>query len=267
VEKLDMNNQAVKWKIYIVGHKKIHEDLTRGDKRFNNHNYTFLNVGQMEKLENSEKYNCLNQRELPNYISIGKCWAESEGIYNIWRSRSYKELRYIGFLHYDIEFRLTRRFCPWGSTNITQRIEKYICRREKAHISFATFNTAVDYAQKIMMDPARPNELTGNGINCYDQIMADYNRYFNTNYTMSDFFAHKHINLCSCFLMDVATYDKMMAFFDWLVTSHKLDVYDTAHLNRFQGGMAERYFGVFLLFEYEKMLDLSLVHQYDRGWK
>ena len=65
-----MNNQAVKWKIYIVGHKKIHEDLMRGDKRFNNHNYTFLNVGQMEKLENSEKYNCLNQRELPNYISI-----------------------------------------------------------------------------------------------------------------------------------------------------------------------------------------------------
>ena len=50
-----MNNQAVKWKIYIVGHKKIHEDLTRGDKRFNNHNYTFLNVGQMEKLENSEQ--------------------------------------------------------------------------------------------------------------------------------------------------------------------------------------------------------------------
>ena len=49
-----MNNQAVKWKIYIVGHKKIHEDLMRGDKRFNNHNYTFLNVGQMEKLENSE---------------------------------------------------------------------------------------------------------------------------------------------------------------------------------------------------------------------
>ena len=37
-----MNNQAVKWKIYIVGHKKIHEDLMRGDKRFNNHNYTFL---------------------------------------------------------------------------------------------------------------------------------------------------------------------------------------------------------------------------------
>lgn len=85
-----MNNQAVKWKIYIVGHKKIHEDLTRGDKRFNNHNYTFLNVGQMEKLENSEKYNCLNQRELPNYISIGKCWAESEGIYNIWRTEVIK---------------------------------------------------------------------------------------------------------------------------------------------------------------------------------
>ena len=31
------------WKIYIVGHKKIHSDLMAGDKQFNNENYVFLN--------------------------------------------------------------------------------------------------------------------------------------------------------------------------------------------------------------------------------
>lgn len=262
-----MDDQTAKWKIYIIGHKKIHDELMKGDKQFNNYNYTFLNVGGLDKLENSEKYSCINQTDLANYVLIGKYWAESEGIYNIWRSQSYKELEYIGFLHYDIEFRLTRKIYLGSSTDITKRIEKYIRRRPKAHISFATYNTRGDYAQKIMLDPSRPNDVTGDGINCYDQIIEDYNQYFKTDYTLEDFFAHKYINLCSCFLIDVPAFDKMMCFFDWLVNSHKLDTYDTKRLHRFQGGMAERYFGVFLLFEYEKSLNLSLVHQYDRGWK
>lgn len=255
------------WKIYIVGHKKIYAELMAGDSRFNNENYVFLNVGELDRLENSEKYRCINQRELPNFVALGKYWAESEGIYNIWRSGLYKELEYIGFLHYDIEFRLTKRFCPGGRTNITERIDKYIRGKQKAHISFATFTTQQDYAQRMIMDPSKPEELEGDGINCYDQIIKDYNNYFKTDYTLKDFFARKYINLCSCFLIDTVTFDKMMEFFDWLVNSHKLDIYDTKHRLRFQGNMAERYFGLFMLFEYERMLDLSLVHQYDRGWK
>lgn len=262
-----MSEQMAKWKIYIVGHKKIHDELMEGDKQFNNLNYTFLNVGELDRLENSEKYSCINQRELSNYVSLGKHWAESEGIYNIWRSQTHKQFAYIGFLHYDIEFKLTKKFCPGGSTNITKRIEKYIRGRQKAHISFATYNTKEEYAYKMLMDPSRPNEVVGDGLNCYDQILADYNQYFKTSYTLEDFFARKYINLCSCFLIDVPAFDKMMGFFDWLVTSRKLDIYNTERRNRFQGGMAERYFGVFLLFEYDKSLNLSLVHQYDRGWK
>lgn len=250
-----------------MGHKKIHADLMAGDRQFNNDNYVFLNVGQSDRLENSQGYHCINQKELPNYIPIGRYWAESEGIYNIWRSQCYKELAYIGFLHYDIEFRLIRKFCLGGYTNITERINRYISGKQKAHISFATYTTKQDYAQRIMMDPARPNELVGDGINCYDQIIKDYNLYFNTSYTLEDFFRRKHINLCSCFLIDTEAFNKMMRFFDWLVNSHKLDAYDTEHRNRFQGGMAERYFGMFLLFEYDKFKDFSLVHQYDRGWK
>ena len=262
-----MNSNDVKWKIYIIGHKKIHDDLMAGDDKFNNDNYCFLNVGQLDKLDNSSQYCCLNQKDLVNYIPIGKFWAESEGIYNIWRSGIYKNLDYIGFLHYDIEFCLERRILIGKKKNITERIERYIRGKERAHISFATYTPKLDYAQKIMADVTRPNELTGDGRNCYDYIIEDYNAYFETSYTLEDFFRHKYINLCSCFLIDIKAYEKMMDFFDWLVNSHKLDVFDTEHKYRLQGGLAERYFGVFLLFEYTNMLNLSLVHQYDRGCK
>lgn len=262
-----MRHEAVKWRVYIIGHKKIHPQLMQGDKKFNNENYCFLNVGQLEKLENGEPYVCINQRDLANAVSIGKYWAESEGIYNIWRSGIWKELNYIGFLHYDIEFRLDKKYYLGNKTNITARIEKYIADKEKGHISFATFTPKQDYAQRIMADVSRPNEVTGDGTNCFEYIINDYNHYFKTDYTVDDFLQRKLLNLCSCFLIDTKSFDKMMGFFDWLVNSHKLDVFDTEHKYRFQGGMAERYFGVFLLFEYDKTLDLSLVHQYDQGWK
>lgn len=261
---MSLNNK--RWKIYIVGHEKIYNEQMKRDKKFNNVNYCYLNVGPLDKLENSDKYCCINQRDLPNFISLGKWWAESEGIYNIWRSGIYKDLEYIGFLHYDIEFRLVKldrmrdRFYFGMNTNITNRIERYLAKNEKGHISFQTYNTKQDYEQKIMADISKPNELTGDGINCYDYILKDYNSYFNTSYTINNFFERDKINLCSCFLIDVNSFDKMMRFFDWVVKSHKLDVFDTRHMYRFQGGMAERYFGVFLLFEYEKMLDLGLIH-------
>ena len=113
-----MKDRSDKWKIYIVGHKKIHEELMEADRQFNNINYTFLNVGQLDKLENGEKYHCINQKELPGYTAIGKHWAESEGIYNIWRSKCYQGSGYIGFLHYDIEFRLMRTV--WGEEPISR---------------------------------------------------------------------------------------------------------------------------------------------------
>lgn len=261
-----MSRRECKWKIYIVGHNKIYDVQMSRDKKFNNENYCFLNVGSVDNLENSEKYCCINQRDLPNYISIGSYWAESEGIYNIWRSGIYKELQYIGFLHYDIEFRLSRKnrmresFYLGTDTNITSRIERYIRGNERCCISFQTYDIKGDYEQDISADEQNPNTLVHGGRNCYDYILIDYNYYFQTSYTLEDLFSRQKICLCSCFLIDVETFEKMMHFFDWLVKSHKLDAFDTEHQYRFQGGMAERYFGVFLLFEYEKMLDLKLIH-------
>lgn len=256
-----------KWKIYIVGHNKIYDETVLCDHKFNNTNYVFLNVGGEATLLNSDKYRVVNQRELNNCELIGKHWAESEGLYNIWRSREFEGLDYIGFIHYDVQLKIDKKYFVGKKTNITDRVNRFVKNRDQGHVSFATFNTKGDFGQKIMMDPSFPNTCVGEGRNCYYGIIEDYNSFFGTSYSIDDFFENKKINLCSCFLIDVKGFDRMMKFFDWLVKSHKLDIYDTEHQYRFQGGMAERYFGVFMLFEYKKMKDLNLVHMYDAGWK
>lgn len=258
-----------KWKIYIVAHRKIYEQMYQGDANFNNDNYVFLNVGEQDFLENGEKYKCINQNTLNNYKELGKWWAESEGIYNIWRSGIYKNLNYIGFLHYDKEFRLVKRtLLEKNRTNITERINKYLNKHlERGHISLETHDIVWDYNQKILADVNQPNKLQGEGMNCYDYILADYNEYFHTKYTLDELLAKKKINLCSCFMIDVKTFDKMMGFFDNVVKSKRLERLDLEHCYRIQGGLAERYFGIFMALEYEKMEDISIIHRYNDGIK
>lgn len=263
----DVLMSEIKWKIFIATHKKIYDKMYQGDYKFNNEQYVFLNVGQSDKLDNSEKYHVINQKELPNFVSLGKWWAESEGIYNIWRSGIYKSLDFVGFLHYDKELCLTEKRL-FHRRNITQRIGKYLLENpNRAHISFETHDIQRDYNQHILADVNQPDTLQGEGNNCYDYILKDYNDYFKTSYTLEDLLNRKEINLCSCFMMDTNTFEKMMKFWDSIVMSKKLEQFDTKHQYRIQGGLAERYFGVFLAFEYEEMEDISLIHHYNKGIK
>ena len=254
------------WKIYIVGHNGVHDWMYENDKDFNSNNYTVLDVGQ-ERFNVSDRYSIIRQNEFSNYQSLGKWWAESEGIYNVWKNKIYENLDFVGFIHYDKELKLLRRKLFSLRTNITHRINEYLKDKTKAHISFKTHHPKLDYNQRIMADESQPNTLVGDGVNCYDYILNDYNDYFRTNYTIKDIFQKNTINLCSCFMIDVLTFEKMMKFWDHIVCSRKLEIFDTYHQHRLQGGLAERYFGVFLMFEYDKMLDLSIVHHYNKNIK
>lgn len=242
--------------------------MFENDPLFNNDNYCILNVGPNSHLENEEGYCVLDQKELPDFIKLGPWWAESEEIYNIWKSGVYKDLDYVGFSQYDKELRLIRKnIFGKQATNITERINHYIQNKTRAHISMENHNTREMYLMKVLADPTKPEQLVGDGLNCFDDMLNDYNTFFGTQYTIKYFLKRPRINLCSCFLIDVKTFEKMMEFFDWVVQSHKLEVFDPEHLCRHQGILAERYFGVFLMFEYDKSLDLSTIHHYDEGLK
>ncbi|MEI8389694.1 MAG: glycosyltransferase family 2 protein [bacterium] len=270
LEKLKLNefynfeqNIVKKWKVYIVSHNVVHDHMYKKDKLFNKNNYIIFDVSS-DKMQISDKYSIVHQIELQNFQNLGKWWAESEAIYNIYHNKElYKNLDFIGFLHYDKELKIIETH----KTDITKRINNYIKNTLTGHVCFEMHNTINDYNQKILADINQPNTLVGDGLNCYDFILKDYNDYFNINYSIQDFFDKKYINLCSCFLIDIKTFEKMMGFMEYIVKNKKLELLDTEHKYRIQGGLMERYFGLFLTFEYDNFLNLNLHHHYNKGLK
>ncbi len=254
--------KSKKWKIFIISHERILHEMYCNDRDFSSDHYAVINVGQ-EPIYSAEKLQVYQQKDWATYKSLGKYWTESEGIYNLWRSGAWKNLEYIGFLHYDLELCLRDKKSKFHRYNITDRIEKYISKRVRGHISFETHGTLEDYQQKIMADERYPDQLSGEGRNCYELIIEDYNCFFQTNYTIKDFLEKKQINLCSCFLIDVYHFDEMMKWWESIVESGELLKYDPSHRYRLQGGLAERYFGVYMAFQYDDLLDLSLIHHYN----
>lgn len=255
-----------KWKIYIVSHDEVFPEMYENDLDFGESNYEILNVGTNDYIKNSGMLREISQFDLRNSKRLGKWWAESEGIYNLWKNGLHEKLDFIGFIHYDIELRL-RDGWHIRNTNITSRICKAISNTDVSHLSFETHDIDVDYNQRILADVQQPNVLQGEGLNCYDYILRDYNEYFGTSYNLSDLKKKGKINLCSCFLIDTYHFNEMMLFFEWVINKGELILFDTEHKYRIQGGLAERYFGIYMAFAYDKMIDLSLIHHWNDGLK
>jgi hypothetical protein len=236
------------------------------DPKWNPSNYTAINVST-QPLALERACPVINQFDLPRSRHLGAHWAESEAIYNYYLNDLHRGMDFVGFIHYDMELRLRgwRLKRLVGSRSITQRINDWVADRESGHISFETHSPAGDYGQRIMADFDHTEVLVGDGVNCYDKILADYNEYSKSTRTLAELLRRPKINLCSSFLVDTPTFVRMMRFFDWVVSTRDLDALDQSRRHRLQGGLAERYLGVFLLFEYPTLTDMSLVHHNLKG--
>jgi hypothetical protein len=245
--------KSMKWKIFIITHGPVIEDYYKNDPLFSNDHFVFFNVSDTPIKH--EKFVVINKTEVEGFIHLGKWWAESEVIYNIYKLDLYPNLDYIGFLHWDYELKSENEYFSY---NVSKTIENLTRKRER-FISFSTFSFAQDFSQKILMDKSSPNQLVGEGKNCYLQIIEDYNGFFDENISV-EYLMSKRINLCSAFLCDIGVFDELMPFFCWIVESEKLMLFDTEHKYRFQGGMMERYIGCFSS-KYH-MAELPLFHRY-----
>lgn len=228
----------MRWKIFIITHGPIIEEYYSKDKFFNNENYTFINVS--DSTMKHSKYQIINKKDFENFINLGKWFAEGEAIYNVYKNNLYVDYNYVGFIHWDYELASENQY--FGN-QITSAINKLIHQNEK-FISFSTFSFAEDFYQNIMMDLNFPNTLTGNGLNCWHEIIADYNSYFNCNVD-ENLLMSKRINLCSAFLCKKDIFIELMGFYCRIVESKKLEAFDIQHNYRFQGGMLERYIGCY----------------------
>ena len=148
-----MSSENDLWKIYIVSHGPYFEAMYQADSDYSPTNYSILHVGSNEpnypKLVAVEVVN-----ELECFSPLGKSWAESEAIYNIWKSGMFKNFKFIGFIQYDFELKTVRNLPKLNllknSTEISSTItglldENQICR---IHISFANFSMQNELSKK-----------------------------------------------------------------------------------------------------------------------
>ena len=228
-----------KWKIYIVTHKTIREHYYSNDTKFNDVNWGFINVSEnkLNNLDWYQKYDIIDMYDLPNFKSLGPWYAETEAIYNIYKNNIHDDYDYIGFIHHDYELKDV-----FGDFNITEKINETLNKYDLVYLS----TVKSDYNQRILADEANPNQLVGEGVNCYDYIIKDYNNFYNTVENIDEWKSDYIKNICSAFLCNKEDFIKMMEFSSHIIESKKLEVFDTEHKYRFQGGIFERYFSVFL---------------------
>ena len=272
------------WKIYIFCHNVIWDEMYDNDPNFNRENYTLIKLGHHELSYNASKdYDVNSEFDFPVHLDAAN-YAEITGIYCVYKNRLYEGLDYIGFSHYDKEHRLIgsggnvkineleaarikyegkQKKCN-GPTNITSMIQKIVNSTTPVHVSLESHEFNKIYDQRVLMDDSQPDTFVGDGLNCIDRILEDYNDFFKSHYTIEDVAKDGFLNLCDCFVTPVAVFEKLMSFISPIIESRQLDIFDSKRLHRLQGGLLERYVAVFFALEKINKVDLSIIHQYQR---
>ncbi|MDF7798268.1 hypothetical protein P4C99_02255 [Pontiellaceae bacterium B1224] len=276
--------QECRWMVYMMCHNIIWDEMFEGDAEFSSEHYTFLKLGTHELEYNPEKgYRVIEESDFPVQWPDAH-YAEFTGMYSLYKSGEHRKYDYIGFSQYDKEQRLigtgpdmdihelerarhqieTER-AGGGPTNITELTEQVLAdAAEPLHISYESHEFNKIYDQRVMMDNEHPDRFLGDGVNCMDRILEDYNAFFGTSFCMDDVAKTGWLNMCDSFLTPSETFDKLMSFIVPIMESRKLDKYDTKRKHRLQGGLLERYVAVFFALEDIRKVDLSTIHQY---WK
>jgi hypothetical protein len=235
-----------KYKLFVVFHQQLNAEYYKDDIL---PNYTFVNVNPNNDLTIiDERYDVVNQYEFKEFHPLGKWYTESEVIYNIYKNPYlYKDLDYIGFLQHDIDSTVLNK------NNIKNLIDDY------QHINFQPYLFKTDYNQNILMDIKYPNKRKGNGINCYDVMLKEYNEYYGTTYSLKQL-QEETINLCASFILPTKVFVDMMKFVSTIIESGRLDNFDQERKYRIQGGYLERYYALWLALQNLSTSSLKLNH-------
>lgn len=253
-----IDNNMKKWKILIVTNNKIIDVFYNKDINFNNENYTFFNVSK-EKMYNS-KYSIINACDIDNYVYLGREYAESEVIYNIYNLNLFTDYEYIGILHWDFELASIDE----SRYDVTSTINRAL--EHSSYISFYNFSIEQLYKQYIILDERFPNKLIGETnsglINCLDYIIYDYNKIFNTDISLKKIYKNR-ANICCSFLVNRVIFDKIGYMVNNVIHNEYFKKFDTYNKHRMIGQIIERYISIFST--QHNFTEINLKHNFIGG--
>lgn len=228
---------------YIVYHSTIEEKFTES---IPNDIKIFTKVGpQQSKIK--KEFQKLELNSLPNYFQLPQSYAEGQVLFNLFLNPQIcTQSEYIGFGQYDIELLVKY-----------DQFEQYIQPHNLLAFEYSTL--LQDYQQRILMDLNQRNKLCGEGYNCYNQIIKDYNYFFKTNHKLEDYWT-REIALCSSFIVKTEIYIKLMQWLSVIILSNKLNWFDEDNKYRIQAGFFERYCALFLMFENLNYVRIPTIH-------
>jgi hypothetical protein len=228
---------------YIVYHSTVEESFTDS---MPNDIRIFTKVGS-GKSKIKKELQKLELSSLPNYFELPPSYAEGEALFNLFLNpQIYSQSEYIGFGQYDIQFLTSYK-----------DFEKHIGPNNLLGFEYSTL--VQDYNQRILMDLNQRNKLCGEGYNCYNQIIKDYNFFFKTKHKLEEHW-HKEIALCYSFIVKTETYTKLMNWVSALILSNKLNWFDESNQYRIQAGLLERYIALFFALENLNYIRVPIIH-------
>lgn len=254
-----------KWKVLIAcsSEKDVRPEYYAEDPLFSKKNYSFFNVGNGKIVLN--QFDVVNSCDVPGYVRLGRKYAESEVIYNVFKLGLFQDCDYIGLMHYDFNFFDKTSM----QTNITELLDSCVASGID-FVSFfsAPFSSILGY-YNVLMDERKPNCLFVRDSGLKDpksingRIVEDIDKILGKKIDFSTITPDTKIALCCSFMAKREIFDEVGKLVASAIDSKVFDSFDTEDRHRFPGQAIERYVAMYSLL-YKKMC-FMLDHRFVGG--
>lgn len=237
------------YRVYIVFHKYIIDAYYKKDIGFNNNNYNFIKTNEAFPLKAVEMndYVVVEEKDIGSYYDPTlqqKTYMAPSAIYHIYKNGVHRGLKAIGFVEYDLVF----------SETFTSRNREIVSENE----SFITPFSYIHTLRKLY----NQNSIKVRGRNAIKMIFKDYNRFFKTRHSYTNYL-DSVVTSQQSFMCDVQTFDRVMGFITHIIESKRCEGWFTGPR---PSTLLDRYIAVALLLDASPIIENPLRHKSHHEW-
>ena len=221
------------FKLFIIFHKYLLDNCYIIDPELELDNLIFIKCNELFKPTYNKNfgYNIIYEKDFkiynPKLQDINKPYMAISAIYHIYKNKIYNNLKYIGFLEYDLSFE--PETCLLNNNkqdleiqklknikSITSEIKQQFLKNDKIILILSGRHRFKSFYNE--------NNMINN-INLYEKIIIDYNKFYNTNHTLDKLFNENPVlGDQQSFLADINTFEKIMEFISFIIENKYVEI-------------------------------------------